>query len=888
MGPMAATATSGSGGAGADLLEREGALATLGEAFAHAHRGTGRLVLVGGEAGIGKSALVQAFCAERARRDGVLAGFCDALRTPRPLGPLVDIASAAGGLLERVVAGDATAPAVWDALATRLRAASSTVVVLEDLQWADEATLDVLGLLGRRIEGLGALVLGTYRTDELTAAHPLRIVLGDLATAPGVVRLDLDPLSPAAVAALAAPHGVDAAALHARTAGNPFFVTEVLASGPAELPATVRDAVLARAARLDGPARGLLDAVAIVPQRTELWLLEGIGGDGLESLDACLASGILRSEDRAVAFRHELARQAIEESIAPHRRVRLHRAALAALREPAEGRPDLARLAHHAEAAGDATAVLELAPAAGERAAAVGAHREAAAQYGRALRYAERLPLSERAALLERRSFECYLTDGHGEAITAMEAALECRRATGDTRGEGLGLCSLAARRWCAGDTAAAERAVAEAVAILERLEPGPELARAYATASSVAMNVELAEPAFAWGERALALIDEDRDRETLVYQLNNAGTMALLLGRPDGLAGVERSIALAGEAGLEDHVGRGYIHLGWVGSRVRDREIVARLDEGLEYCTAHGLELWRLYLLAYRARSELDRGDWTAAADSAAFVLGQPRQAPLLGILTLTVLGTVRARRGDPDAWELLDRALALAGGRDDLQHLGPVAIARTEAAALAGRAQLAAEASAEALRIALERGSGWVAGELCLWRRAAGIAEEPPTGLAEPFAIHLAGDPGRAAEAWRRLGCPYEAALALGEAEDPAALRRALAELQALGAGPAAARVARRLRERGERGVPRGPRPSTQDNPAGLTRREAEVLAKVAEGLHNEEIAERLFLSARTVEHHVSAILRKLGVRTRAEASSEAMRRGVVIPRSGVASPE
>jgi DNA-binding CsgD family transcriptional regulator len=756
--------------------------------------------------------------------------------------------------------------------------------VIEDVHWSDEATLDILGLLGRRVQQLGALVVVTYRTDELPRTHPLRIVLGDLATVAGVVRLHLEPFSLEAVAELAAPHGVDPDDLHAKTAGNPFFVTEVLASGSVEIPATIRDAVLARATRLAGPARDLLDAVAIVPQRTELWLLEAIAGEVLAALEECLASGMLCTEDHAVEFRHELARLAVEESIDPHRRAGLHRTALDALRLPPDGRRDFARLAHHAEAARDAAAVLEFAPAAAERAAAVGAHREAAAQYARALRHASLLPPAERAALLERRSFECYLTDQQRDAIGALEEALDCYRAIGDGRSEGIGLCALASRRWCAGDTTGAEAAAVEAVRVLERLGPGPELASAYAAASSLAMNVEKAEDAFAWGRRALELIDETRQKETLVYQLNNTGTMALLLGRPEGRIELERSIALAAEAGLEHHVGRGYIHLGWAACRARDFALIERLADGIDYCTEHGLELWRLYLISFGARADLDRGRWTEAAESAAFVLRQPHGAPLLRILARTVLGVVRARRGDPDASSPIDEALALATGKHDLQHLAPVAIARTELASLAGRSDLAAEASDEVLELALERDAAWVAGELSLWRRRAGIEEPCPEGVAEPFALHLSGDWAGAAALWQRLGCPYEAALALGDAEDSLSLRRALDELHVLGAGPAAAEVARRLRERGEHGLARGPRASTRENPAGLTTRELEVLALVAEGLRNAEIAERLFLSPRTVDHHVSTILRKLSVSTRAEARSQAVRLGLRPP-SGVA---
>jgi DNA-binding CsgD family transcriptional regulator/tetratricopeptide (TPR) repeat protein len=862
-----------------ELLERSEQLGVLSDLLtAVSSTGQGRLVLLRGEAGVGKTALVRRFCATQRLPGPILWGACEALFTPRALGPFVDVAQTIGGELEDLVERGGRPHEVLSALSRGLPTASPTVLVLEDLHWADEATLDVLRLLGRRIDGVPALILATYRDDELGPLHPLRVVLGELARARGVASLELERLSPEAVAALAAPYEVDAEELYRRTSGNPFFVSEVLAAGTKQVPSTVRDAVLARAALFGAPARTLLQALTVAPPAAEIGVVRAIAGDAVEALDECIGSGMVVPAGRGVAFRHELARLVIGESMAPDRRVALHARALQALSDSA----DLARLAHHADAAGDAGAVLRFAPAAARQASALGAHRESAAQYARALRFAATLAQEERAELLEHRAYECMLADQSGDAIDALQSAITIRTDVGDVRAEAEALQLLSNVLWCPGYVVDAARAAQQAVALLEPAEPGRELVMACSRISQLSMDAEDVDGAVSWGARALELAEALDEPEIAMHALNSIGTARFLTGDADGKEQLQRSLALAAEARLEEHVGRAMTHLVWVTRRHRAFALAHEyLEPALQYTSERGLELWRGYLLAYRAQIELDLGHWSEAVDTAALILREPRRSRIPQIIALTVVGRVRARRGDPEVWPPLGEALSLAERSEELQASEPVAVARAEVAWLHSDRDGVEEATTSALALARLRRSRWVAAELAVWRRRAGIVDEiSDDEMAGPYALEVAADWSGAATSWRNLGCLYEAAIALAHSDDDDDVRRSLGELQAIGAPPAAAIVARRLRTRGTRDLPRGPRPKTRANPAGLTPREVEVLVLLADGLRNADIADRLVVSTKTVDHHVSAILRKLNVRTRGEAASTALRLGLTAP--------
>jgi DNA-binding CsgD family transcriptional regulator len=591
----------------------------------------------------------------------------------------------------------------------------------------------------------------------------------------------------------------------------------------------------------------------------------------MHALDECLASGMLTADSSGIVFRHELARLAVEGSIAPSRRLELHRRALAALAADPDLGLDLARLAHHAEAAEDADAVLRFAPAAGARAAALGAYREASAQYARALRFGDRLDPEHRAEIRELQSRACFHTDQYDQGIAALEEAVELRRALGDKLKQGEDLLNLAEFLWCPGRVAEAEQRARDAVDVLEQLPPSRELAAAYTRRAFLCAMGSRGDEGREWAARAVEIAEPLGEDETTVDAFG-------VLTEFDGLAGNERGQERARRAGLSELVAKRYVSLVAIAVEEHNHSAAARyLDEGLAYCSERGFELYRLYLLTFRAWFELNRGRWGEAADTAAAVLRVPRTSISPRIVSLVVLALVRARRGDPGQRELLDEAWALAEPTGELLRLSPVAAGRAEAAWLRGDDDAVREATEATLRQAVGLGVRIKVGELAVWRARVGLDDGVTRLAAEPYAFELGGDAARAAERWAELGSPYEEALALAQTDDVERLSRSHELLQGLGAQPAAAAVARRLREHGVR-VTRGPRPSTRGNPGQLTAREVEVLALAAEGLRNADIAQRLFLSEKTVGHHMSAILRKLGVRTRGEASATAVRLGLV----------
>ncbi len=869
-----------------ELIERDVTLAALHGLLQTAAQ-HGRIALVAGEAGIGKTSVLRALATQHTAVGGaVWWGACDALETPHPLAPLLDMARDAGARFASRI--DGPRPALFEAVLDDLRLAVGPVlVVVEDAHWADDATLDWLKYLGRRIERTHALLAISYRDDEVTATHPLRRVLGELPPA-ARAHLPLPRLSRAAVQTLATQAGRRAEGVYEATQGNAFFVTELLRDGvvPPSVPHSVQDLVLARFARLPDGAQALLRVVAVVPGRTERWLADALAAPSLDDLEAALASGLLVAEDRALSYRHELGRVTVDASLSPPLRQSLHARVLAALSDSADARHPVppARLVHHALQADDVAAISRHAPAAAAEATQRGALREAVQHWTTALQRGRPADVAQEERWLDAAAIALTRLGVAGERESYLTRLEAMARARGDLA-EAARHVSRRAGVWVGRmDHARALAINADALAMVEALPPSSAKAFVWHNEAHLRMLERDCDDSVAWARRTLDLADAIGDEAMARAARGVLGCALLFIDHPAGVAELEavgdalrRSGNMLGAAGALSNLGSG------AGELMLLVRAEAALREAVELAVASEADGTRDYAQAWLALVRMHRGDWREAGRLADEALARPGLLAMSRLMATVALARLRGRRGDPGVDDALAEVGRLGGASRTLQRLAPACAVHAEAAFARGDLDAVAREVARVLPLAQAKRHPWFVGELNYWLWRSGRPEATGAGCAEPFALEIGGRWREAAAAWQALDCPYEQAraLALGDA---AAQREALAIFDRLGAAPAADALRRRLREAGVRGLERGARASTREHPAGLTRAEGEVLALLADGLRNAEIAARLHRSVRTVDHHVAAVLAKLGVDSRSAAVDRARREGwLPVPEPG-----
>jgi DNA-binding CsgD family transcriptional regulator/tetratricopeptide (TPR) repeat protein len=873
------------------LLERDSELAVLTGRYQQAVTGRGGVVLLSGEAGMGKTSLVDQFAVSLRRGPVVpsafLVGRCDDLLTPTPLGAVHDLALFAPepGRAAVLAARDAAAAVVALVDLTRV-APSPVVLVVEDVHWADDATLDTIRQLWRRVDEAAALLVVTYRDEDLGDHHPARRLLGSIVGS-RVTRLRLDPLTESAVQALASGTGVDAAELARVTGGNPFFVTEVLQAPGAEVPPTVRDAVLGRLATLSAASRAVVTVLSVVPSRCERWLADALAatvadastsGASTAGMAEAERAGVLQGDSEAVWFRHELARQAVEAAQTAAERVQHHRTVL---QELVDRVPDPARLVHHASRAGDRDTLNRHAAAAAAQAVSAGSHRQASAHFALLLEDADRIDPRQVAEYRTRLAYSLYVINEFGAATRVAEEAVKSWEQVDDARGLASASITFSmAAFWTRGPTAAAA-AAERAIAVFDRLDDVAGLAHGYTALARAHSNLatlgSVSEPSPAGlqlARRAVELADRAGQDDLRSIALIYRGSARLALGDRGGAVDLVEALHLTENDPRAEFYMRSCVQA--AGSAYRDGRIEAAL-EYVELGLRRGRDAeffageYRLHLT--RASALATTGRWGESVLTLRKLLADHRvDAGIMHPLAQILLARLLARRDrHTEAAALLTDARPDLGA--DIALVGPWAIAAVETAWLAGTPDTARAHARAAFLLARARNHHVTMAELACYCRRAGLPADPPPEPPGPWRVSLSGDWARAAEAWADHGDRYEQALELASSSDPDGLHRALDLLDALDAVAAARIVRQRLRRLGIRAVPRGPAPATRANPWNLTRRQAEILELLSSGLSNPQIAQRLVLSVRTVDHHVSAILQKLDVTTRQEAGTLAL---------------
>lgn len=853
------------------LLERDEQLRVLTGVLDRTGSDGGKIVLIRGEAGIGKSALISEFLTDQAARAHALVGYCDDLSTPHPLGPFWDLANQSPAVARPLEAGDrhGVLRATLELLSRELR---PTVIVIEDSQWADNATIDAIRYLGRRIAGTNGVLVLTFRDAQVCETHPLRQVIGELD--PGVVvRIRLNSLSQASIAALIGDSGagLDPDEVYTMTDGNPLFATELVASAKVGLPVSVRDSVLARASKLSPKARDILDLVSVVPGESEKAMVLRLTGVDRDALSECEAHGLLEVGTDVVFFRHELTRHAIESVLFQDDRRQLNEAVLGEL--SVDG--DLARIVHHAREAENVDVLLEFGPKAARAAAAIGGYQEAAANYRVVEPYLSQVAIDDRAAIYsDWAQVEHHVNVDAAEVLEILSKAVELHRQTENDLALAADLVMAAEANDELGHPEAVDACIGEALGILESHSPGAELAAALGRQAFVALRRGQTERTVELADRSLSLAEELGVASAAFSALNAKGVATYVDGDARGLDLLEEARCRAVQTGdvveeIRAMSNTGAAHL-W---RREFEPAIEAFESGIAASIQANLAFEERFAEGDMVKALLLAGHWDRAEDIAVMEMSRP-PSKLTTPHAKHVLARLAIRKGRPNAAALVDEAWADAEESDrsiDFYHL---AAARAEHLWVTDK--LNTEMAASLRQVEEEIAHESWEGEVSFWLWMVGDRSESSSEVPEPFGLAMRGAPEEAAKQWKELGMPFERAVSLVLCDGPQQLE-GLELLETLGAGATAGRCRQMLRSRGVH-VPRGRGKSTREHPVGLTARQDEVLELLAEDLTDGEIADRLFISTRTVNHHVSAVLGKLGVSSRHEAADRAHTLGLL----------
>jgi DNA-binding CsgD family transcriptional regulator/tetratricopeptide (TPR) repeat protein len=863
-----------------ELIERASFLALLQKEFETIAGGEGHCVLLSGEAGIGKTSLVKAFCKENKNDCRIYQGTCDALFTPRPLAPLYDIIWQLGihipdggvNIIDRSILfarflhelGNRQGPAL---------------VVFEDIHWADEATIDFIKFLARRITHIPCLFILTYRDEDIHGQHPLRNLLGQLPP-DSFTRLHLPPLSRTAVEKLAVEKGYSGEDVYSISGGNPFYVNEILASYSPGVPDNIKDSILSVYQRQDERTKQVWEILSVIPTGFEIRYLEKMEPYYASAIDNCMDARILVVKDAQIFFKHELYRRTIETSLSPFVRIALNKRILDMFLDSLEQNQETERIIHHAKNANEYDIVVHYAPLAAKQAACVGAHTEASRLYYTAIEYYQGSDKDKLIQLYESYAYECYLTNRIKEAIIYQGKSLNIRKTKDNNEKIGNCMWFLSRLWWFDGNHKQAENYAGQAIEVLDNEPSSKAKGMAFSNMSQMKMLADNGDECIFWGQKAIDIAKETGDEEILSHALNNMGTvyMRTVSTRPKGKELLQQSLDIALKNSFHEHAARAYTNMVSNGVKMRDYPFAKKIfEEGIQYCEERDLGSWSDYMTADKAKLHLKTGAWEEALRLANNLVMNGEQAQIVKIGALTVVATIKMRRGDDDALSMLLEAKAKASETMELQRIVPILSALLEYEWLNSKEVIEKPALDYAIGMVGSIGNFHENNEFVFWLAKTRRQQVQLPALFEGFQRHNRATAVAAAAVWEQLGCPYEQAFALFEGNE-ADKRSAISIVHTLGATAVYEKMKLEMRNSGIKSIPRGIRKTTQSNAGLLTQREVDVLQLVKEGMQNKEIAARLFISAKTVDHHISAILFKLDVKTRFKAVQESIQLGII----------
>ncbi len=863
-----------------ELIERTGFLSLLEQKFSTINAGEGHCIFVSGEAGIGKTSLVKAFCNTLKKEYPVYLGTCDALFTPRPLAPVYDILLQVNSDLWKNSTGIAERTMLFTSFYHELsRKQQTTLIVFEDIHWADEATLDFIKFLARRIAQLNCLFILTYRDNEIHAQHPLRQVLGQLAP-DSFTRIALPALSSEAVEKMAGAKGFNGKDVYSISGGNPFYVNEILAAYSTGVPDNIKDSVLAVYNRQEEKTKQVWELLSVIPSGLEIAYLNRFDDLYGAAIERCIESKILIVKDGIVFFKHELYRRTIENNLSPLKRISLNKSILELLKDSFEQQQETERIIHHAKNANDYELVVQYAPLAARQAALVGAHIEAGRLYLSAIEYYQGTDKELLIQFYEAYAYECYLINRIKDAIIYTGKSLALFKEKNNAEKIGNCLRFLSRLWWFEGNRKNAEAYAAQAIEVLEQQPASATKAMAFSNMSQLSMLAKHTRECIFWGEKAIAMAEELQLDDILAHAKNNVGAiyMKTAATHAKGKALLQQSLELAMKNCYHEHVARAYTNLGSISVELKAYDFARQtLEDGIQYCEERDLDSWNAYMSAWKTRLLLETGQWTAASSLAENLLRNEQQPPVVKIGILAVMATLKMRKGDPEAILLLAEARSKAFEAMELQRIIPAMVASLEYEWITGQTILDELAVNRTIELIGQSDDFFETSEFAFWMHVARRTKLDLDEIYEGFDITTPAKALKAAAVWKKLGRPYEQALALFEGDEDNK-RQAISLVHELGATAVYEKMKQEMRMCGIKSIPRGIRKSTQENPAQLTIRELDILPLLKEGLQNREIANRLYISAKTVDHHISSIFFKLDVNSRAKAVQEAVRLEII----------